>query len=184
MNTATALDDLQYEDVQVIGRNIYNQRGGGVACYFGASNYSADVEIKGCTFEDNYVRHSGGGVYMFMSGEDCAHSVHIQECEFVGNDATFGGGVQLSFDTSLSDLSNVLVNQAVVEDCVFSGNQATVGGGLSVVQINKQENLNSLTVQNCQFIDNGAQLGSAVSAQYIFTINFASLEKLIIIEDW
>ena len=184
-NRATALDTLQYDRVQVLSQTIYNQRGGGIAIYFGTANYSANIKIEGCSFEKNTARQAGGGLYMFLSGVDNAHSVSIQGCGLVGNQANFsGGGAQLSYNTSVSDGINVLITQTVVKDCFFNSNIANAGGGLSLVQINKRDNLNNFTIRNCDFVNNQAQLGSGLAFQYIFTVNFNSLEKLIVIEDW
>ena len=183
-NNSTATGENQHSVAEVLGQRIYNQRGGAIACYFGASNYSANVEIVECTFEGNYVRDSGGAVYMFLSGEDNGHSVKIRECDFTGNAAKLGGGAELTFDTSIGNLSDVLINQALIEDCMFKENRARDGGGFSHIQINKQENLNNLTIKNCSFMENEAPLGSALSLKYIFTVNYNMLERMVFIVDW
>ena len=183
-NNSTGAQGFQYDAAQVLGSRIYNQRGGGVACYFGASNYSADVEIKGCTFERNYVRDSGGSVYMFLSGQDNGHSVKIQECDMGNNTASVGGGVELTFDTVINSFSRVRLNHAIIENCNFCGNTGRYGGGYSLIQVNTRENLNNVTVRNCTFIDNKAPVGSAMYLQYVYTVNHASLKKMIFVEDW
>ena len=183
-NNSTAEEEFQYTVAQVLSRKIYNQRGGGIACYFGASNYSADVEIEDCNFEENYVRDSGGAVYMYLSGQNNGHSVKIQGCNFVGNSARLSGGAELTLNTTISNLSNVVINQVLVEDCSFVNNTARDGGGFGHVQVNKQENLNNLTIKNCDFAGNKAPLGSALSLKYIFTVNHALLERMISVEDW
>ena len=183
-NNSTASEEYLYDVAEVLRQRIYNQRGGAIACYFGTSNYSADVEIKHCNFEGNYVRDSGGAVYMFLSGQDNGHSVKIQKCTFTRNAAKLGGGAELTFDTSIGNSSDELVNKALIEDCSFAENMARDGGAFSHIQINKQENLNNLTIKNCSFIDNKAPLGSALSLKYIFTVNYNMLEKMIFIEDW
>ena len=183
-NNSTAVVELQFDPAQVLRTRIYNQRGGGVACYFGASNYSADVEIKGCTFEGNNVRDSGGGVYMFLSGQDNGHSVKIQECDFGNNTAMVGGGVELTFDTVVNVSSRIKLNHAVIENCNFSRNTGRYGGGYSLIQVNTRENLNNVTVKNCTFIDNKAPVGSALYLQYVYTVNRASLKKMIFVEEW
>ena len=183
-NNSTAAEGYQYDAAQVLGSRIYNQRGGGIACYFGASNYSADVEIKGCTFKGNYVRDSGGSVYMFLSGQDNGHSVKIQECYIGNNTAVVGGGVELTFDTVINVSSRVRLNNVIIENCDFSGNSGRYGGGYSLIQVNTRENLNNVTVRNCTFVENKAPVGSALYLQYVYTVNHASLKKMIFIEEW
>ena len=185
-NNSTAVEArYQYDAGQVLGQRIYNQRGGGVACYFGASNYSADVEINGCTFEGNHVRDSGGAVYMFLSGQDNGHSVKIQECDLGNNIASVGGGIELTFDTTIANnMSPVKLNHAIIENSNFIGNMGRYGGGYSLIQINTRENLNNVTIKNCTFIENMAPVGSALYLQYVYTVNRASLKKMIFVEDW
>ena len=184
-NNSTALEGFQYTAAQVLSRRIYNQRGGAIACYFGASNYSANIEISGCTFEGNYVRDSGGAVYMFLTGQDNGHSVTIRECDFTNNTAIVGGGVELTFDTFLANFSsNVVLNQVLIEDSNFTRNTGRYGGGYSHIQVNARENLNNLTIRKCTFIENTAPVGSAVYLQYVYTVNHALLKKMIFVEDW
>ena len=184
-NNSTAMEGFQYDAAQVLSRRIYNQRGGGVACYFGASNYSADVEIKGCTFERNYVRDSGGGVYMFLTGEDNGHSVKVRETNVISNTASVGGGLEFSFDTFLSNLSNPpILNHVLIEDSTFTKNVGRYGGGYSHIQINTRVNLNNLTFVNCTFVENTAPVGSALYLQYVFAVNHEFLKKMIFVQDW
>ena len=178
------MEEFQYDAARVLGQKIYNQRGGGIACYFGASNYSADVEINGCTFERNYVRDSGGAVYMFQSGQESGHLVKILECNFTSNAASVGGGVELTFNTSLVNPSNLMLNHAFIKNSHFINNTGRYGGGYSHIQVNTQENLNNLTIKNCTFIKNTAPVGSAVYLQYFYTVNNALLKKMTFIEDW
>ena len=184
-NNSTAAEEFQYDAAQVLSRRIYNQRGAAIACYLGSSNYSADIEINGCTFESNYVRDSGGAVYMFLTGQNNGHSVKFRQCDVVGNTASVGGGIELTFDTSLTNSSQELIlNHVLLEDCNFTRNIGRYGGGYSHIQINRRENLNNLTIRNCIFIENTAPVGSAIYLQYVFTVNHALLKKMIFVEDW
>ena len=183
-NNSTGAEGFQYDAAQVLSRRIYNQRGGGIACYFGASNYPADVEISGCTFERNSVRDSGGGVYMFLTGEDNRHSVKVRGCDIIGNNASVGGGLEFTFDTSLSNLSQPILNHVVIEDCNFIQNSGRYGGGYSHIQVNTRENLNNLTISNCSVVDNDAPVGSALYLQYLFSVSHEVLKKMIFVQDW
>ena len=183
-NNSTALEGFQYDAARVLSRRIYNQRGGGIACYFGASNYPADVEIRGCTFVNNSVRDSGGSVYMFLTGMDNGHSVKVRECDVIGNSASVGGGLEFTFDTVLSNASRPILNHAVIEGCNFTRNTGRYGGGYSHIQVNTQENLNNLTISNCTFVENIAPVGSALYLQYVFTVSHEVLKKMIFVQDW
>lgn len=184
-NNSTATEGFQYTAAQVLRRRIYNQRGGAVACYLGAPNYSANIEIQGCTFENNYVRDSGGAVYMFLTGQDNGHSVTIRGCDIVNNTASVGGGVELTFDTFLANLSsNVALNRVLIENCNFTKNIGRYGGGYSHIQVNTRVNMNNLTIRNCTFIKNSAPVGSAMYLQYVYTVNHALLRKMTFVEDW
>ena len=184
-NNSTAVEKrLQYNNGQVLGSRVYNQRGGGIACYFGASNYPADVEIRHCTFEGNYVRDSGGAVYMFLSGQDNGHIVKIQQCDFMSNAASEGGGIELTFATTVGASSPVRLTHAIVENATFIRNRGRYGGGCSLIQFNTRENLNNITVKNCIFIENVAPVGSALYLPFVYTVNRASFKKLVFVEDW
>ena len=183
-NNSTAAEGLQFDNGQVLGSRVYNQRGGGIACYFGTSNYPADVEIRYCTFEGNHVLDSGGAVYMFLSGQDNGHSVKIQQCHFTGNAANEGGGIELTFATTVNTSSPVRLTQAIVEDTTFIRNTGRYGGGCSLIQFNTHENLNNITVKNCTFIDNTSPVGSALYLPFVYTINRASFKNLTFVEDW
>ena len=184
-NNSTATEGFQYTAAQVLRQRIYNQRGGAVACYLGAPNYSANIKIQGCTFENNYVRDSGGAVYMFLTGQDNGHSVTIHGCDIVNNTASVGGGVELTFDTFLANLSsNIPLNHVLIENCNFTKNTGRYGGGYSHIQVNTRENMNNLTIRNCTFIKNSAPVGSAMYLQYVYTVNHALLRKMTFVEDW
>ena len=184
-NNSSAAEGFRYDPATVLTQRIYNQRGAGVACYLGASNYSADIEISSCTFDRNHVEDSGGAVYMFLTGQNNGHSVRIQQCKFFNNTARVGGGVELTFDTSFADVApQLLLNQVLFEDCNFTRNTGRYGGGYSHIQLNTQENLNNLTIKTCTFIENTAPVGSAAYLQYVFTVNHVLLKKMIFVEDW
>ena len=183
-NSAMGEEGFRSTVGHVLSQMFFRERGGAIACYIGSTNYSADIVISSCIFEKNYGQASGGAVYMYLSGEDNGHSVTFEGCCFIGNYGSVGGGVELTFDTFISGSSDLLINHALVKDCLFESNKGRDGAGLSQIQINKQENLNNLTIRNCSFVKNEAPLGSALYLKYVSTVNYASLEKMIFVQDW
>lgn len=180
-NTATAAGDFIYTVSEVIGQRLYNQRGGAIAMYMGALNYSAIVTVSNCTFEGNVARDSGGAVYMFLSGEDSAHQVTFAETRFIRNKARDGGGLETTFITADS-INNP--NEVTIEDCVFTGNIGNLGGGYKSIQLDSRGNLNRVNISNTIFTANIAPTGSALYLQSLFTVGPVPLEKRVFVEDW
>ena len=180
-NRAKADNLYQYNVLEVLRDKVYNQRGGGIAFYFGADNYNSHVEITGCTVTGNSAQDSGGGVYMFLGGSNSNHNVQINSSTFADNEALDGGGLEI---THANTYSQDNPNNITVTNCMFAMNRGTFGGGYKNIQLDSQTNLNKLLVTNSTFLDNTAVVGAAIYLQSVETVNVAPLLTRIYLNDW
>ena len=180
-NTANVTAGFNRTTGEVLATRMYNQRGGGIAFYFGTDGLSAEVDIDRCDFEGNVANSAGGGVYMYLTGEDNAHTVRITETNFTLNKAQDGGGLEITFDTSIS-VENP--NDIFVADCKFSRNKGNFGGGFKSIQLNSHGNQNKVTMVNCEFTENDAPVGSGIYFQSRFTIITVAMDTRIVLRDW
>ena len=180
-NRALSAKDFQLTVLEVLSRSIYNQRGGGMALYFGADNYSVVVNIEDCIFIGNEANDSGGGLYMFLNGEDNSHNVTIRSTNFTGNKALDGGGLEISHSNkeSLYQPNKVLVTQ-----CRFIANWGNFGGGFKNIQLYNLLNLNYLTIQDSLFEDNVANVGSGLYLQSVDAVKDNRRLKRITLKNW
>lgn len=179
-NSAYASGRYRFTVLEVLSTRVYNQRGGCMAFYFGASNYGGNVRIKNSQFIDCKAKDSGGGVYMFLGGTNSTHTVSISDTNFVGNCAQDGGGLEI---THSKDDSVDNPNMIQITRCKFEGNLGNFGGGFKNIQINDQANSNYLSVKDTVFENNTATVGAAIYLQAVATVLTATLNRQIILED-
>ncbi len=180
-NSASVIPEFNRSTGEVLATRIYNQRGGGVALYFGTAGLSADVSIDGCDFEENVADSAGGGVYMYLTGEGNAHAVNITDTNFMLNTAVDGGGLEISFDTAISVREP---NDIHIANCKFLRNKGNFGGGFKSIQLNSHGNQNKVKLVNCEFTENDAPVGSGIYFQSRFTIITVAMETRIVLRDW
>lgn len=180
-NNATASEAFQYDVSQVLSQQLYNQRGGSIAFYFGTPSYNATVDIFDSTVRDSFARDSGGGVYMFLAGDDNSHTINIRNTDFIGNEAKDGGGLEI---TQATPASLTMPNKVTVSNCNFVKNVGNFGGGFKSIQLDTHGNMNFVTVRNSSFSKNRAPVGSGLYLQSLYAIDTVKLEKRITVEDW
>jgi hypothetical protein len=89
------------------------------------------IEVRGCTFFENFTCASGGGIH-------CDGTGIVDRCVFVGNEARFDGGAALfSFQGEL-----------LVTNCLFNGNDRL--GMVSTIMAQ-----GVMHFVNCTFVSNG-----------------------------
>lgn len=180
-NTANATEDRRLTVLAVLSMRIYNQRGGGMAFYFGAESYNAAIRIEDSQFINNTAQDSGGGVYMFLDGPQSFHTVDIYNTNFTGNRAMDGGGLEITHSNPDSSQNPNLIS---VTKCNFDGNQGKFGGGYKNIQLNDVANSNHLYMRDCTFDGNEASVGAGIYLQSVVTIEKTTLLKRIVMEDW
>lgn len=180
-NKAKATERFVHTVSDVISKRVYNERGGAIAVYMGASNYSVDITVNDCTFEENYAQNSGGGIYMFLTGASNAHRVTITETRFIRDKARDGGGLEITF-SSPDSVSNP--NVVLIRNCNFTENTGTFGGGFKGIQLDTRGNLNKIDILNSTFSANKAPVGAALYLQSLFTLSPIPTEKRINVESW
>lgn len=180
-NTANATENNTLTVLSVLSNRTYNQRGGGMALYFGAMSYDAVVRVENSCFINNTAQDSGGGIYMFLSGNGSAHNVTIFNTDFIRNRAQDGGGLEITHSNVNSSLNPHSID---VTECMFEKNWGKFGGGFKNIQLNDHSNSNSLTVTDTDFCDNEADVGAGIYLQSVSTVERATLQKRIFIQDW
>lgn len=180
-NAARASGMYRFTVLEVLSRRVYNQRGGGLAFYFGTADYSSVITIEDCQFNDNDAEDSGGGIYMFLGGQNSIHNVSISSTSFARNTAQDGGGLEITHSNADS-ITNP--NSILVTDCTFDGNSGKFGGGYKNIQLDDQSNANHVLVRGTVFRNNKADVGAGVYLQAVVTVVKATLERRVIVEDW
>ncbi len=181
-NIASAAPQFKYPVLlEVLTTHIYNQRGGGMAFYFGASNYSGTITIQDTAIVNNTALDSGGGIYMYLGGTGSFQNITIDNTNFTGNEALDGGGLEI---THFNSMSYKQPNQVTLVDCSFSGNRGKFGGGYKNIQLHPTSNLNNLLVRDTLFVGNTAQGGAGIYLQSLETIDKVALFDRITLESW
>lgn len=180
-NAARASGKYRFTVLEVLSTRVYNQRGGGLAFYFGTDDYGGAVHIEDSQFINNTAEDSGGGVYMFLGGMGSVHNVSISNTVFTSNHAQDGGGLEITHSNADSVRNP---NSIMVTNCTFDGNWGNFGGGYKNIQLNDQSNSNHLLVKETVFRDNQANVGAGLYLQAVVTVVKATLERRVIVEDW
>lgn len=116
-NKALADDpQFQYSVSEVIGQRLYNQRGGAIACYFGAKSYSGQILVMDTLIEENQAKDSVGGVYMFLAGASNAHKVWFKNTMLLRNVGPDGGGLEITQSPDEALGSPFFIH---ISDCMF-----------------------------------------------------------------
>ena len=159
---------------------------GGIAAV--SSWSSTPVSIVGCTFEENEARFGGALEFENLNQvEPC-----VEDCTFINNHAyvgaaiNFNDGCKYEVVTDCDFINNTIVGPQgapttgsmgaaicagsrfadsvlVVTDSNFIGNKGDNSDGSSGGAIRLADKA-SATITNCEFVDNAARLGSAISA--------------------
>ena len=149
-----------------------SKRGGGMSLIFLQNSQEIYIKIENCCFKNN-AGSLGGGLFSQCSDYSTNCHLTVYNTEFYGNRATTssfadgeeraGGGVQLGFQI----LQEIPKNNSILFDSVnFTANTADNGGGASlfISSVNTNSGLlnNNITFQNCVFVNNSANGGSAL----------------------
>ncbi len=181
-NIASAVPQFNYSVLEVLTTHIYNQRGGGMAFYFGASNYSGTITIQDTAIVNNMASDSGGGIYMYLGGTCSFQNITIYNTRFIGNGAVKdGGGLEITHSNSMSYKQP---NQVTLVNCSFSGNHGEFGGGYKNIQLHPRSNFNNLLVRDTLFEENTAQGGAGIYLQSFEMIDKVVLPNRITLESW
>jgi predicted outer membrane repeat protein len=180
-NLATASGEFLFTVTEVLSSRVYNQRGGGLAFYFGTNNYSGVINIQDSRFTGNKARDSGGGIYAFLGGPYSAHNISISNTSFVRNSAQDGGGLEITHSNNNSIANPNFIR---VTNCKFDGNSGKFGGGYKNIQLDGQTNANHLVVTGTVFKDNVADVGAGIYLQAVVTIIRFTLQRRVTMEDW
>ena len=120
--------------------------GGAVRLYASTGN----VNITGCTFQNNSAGAGGGGAVVF---DGLPGDVRITDCTFLSNSVGYSGGA-VKFDGSTGDVS--------ITDCTFQNNSVGGYGGGAVMLDGSTGNV---SITDCTFLSNsvGGDGGGALT---------------------
>ena len=148
---------------QALNNHFYFGRGGGLGIFLDEFFVDISVDIRQCSFSDNFAESFGGGLYIYIDGNNTRHKFTVSDSNFTGNcarNSSFGGGLQVAL---LIRNAQSQPSQLDFIGCRFIGNLASFGGGLSVVQVYSQGSGNKISLRDSHFERNGASnVGSAV----------------------
>ena len=145
-----------------LNQNQFIGRGGGMAVYINAVNSSVIVNVRNCTFENNYAEFSGGGLYLYTGGRSSNHTVLVEDTNFTNNSvAAAGGAVQMALLVQNRDVSGSQYNYT---NCSFISNSADYGGAVSAIQTYVFGKGNIVNMKGCNFEENlSYEKGSAIT---------------------
>ena len=151
-------------------------QGGGISIVIERGIRNVHFSFMNCKYITNNA-FFGGGFFASISGSSPLVtnnvSIAIRDSYFEGNGcdydkkAAFGGGADLSFDTSSakSTSGKIIDSHYLVKNVTFVNNCAIVGGG--VYYFSDPETVpssnNSIVFDTCTLQDNQAHLGSAIA---------------------
>ena len=148
-----------------INQNQFTGRGGGMGVYINTiNNSSVTVNVRNCSFKNNYAEFFGGGLYVYLSGGNLSrnHSISVEDTHFVNNSAVAtGGAIHMALLIQNLDFPG---SQISYTNCTFISNMADYGGAMSAIQAYMFGRGNVVDVKNCNFVENSAsRRGSAIS---------------------
>ena len=124
------------------------------------SAFSSDEcdAVNAVLYSKNYIQR-GGGIAFYIAARGLSTTIAIKRCQIANNTAeNSGGGVYINLSGTTRAYSNISF-----EDCNFTGNCAVDGGGLQLSLDTPDSILypNLVSLQNCNFDSNFADLGAA-----------------------
>ena len=144
--------------------------GGGMSLLLWNTSYNC-INITGTNFTSNEAPMAAGLKINVTKGN--GNKIQVTHCNFSYNNASIGGGgsdVGLSdtiegesrIHSSLKNIENK--NKIVLSQSVFYDNSALFGGGLAMYASSSENSFeNTVIVDNCTFLRNKADGGSAVN---------------------
>ena len=130
----------------------------------------------------------GGGLLIYFKGEATNHSITLSNCHFHHNHALWGGGMLVEFD------DNSIANNVTIESSIFSYNHCFfekkygTGGGVRIASMEQHKEQSPLGMRNhvvffnCEFNNNVAFNGGALSIQALLQPNLASSNQVTAVE--
>ncbi|MBO0936181.1 hypothetical protein J2I47_06450 [Fibrella sp. HMF5335] len=137
-------------------RAPYDYSSSGAGLYIESGRNALSIFINNCRFVDNNIEGSlvGGGAIGAITKNNSQSTIRIRGSYFATNSAESGGAF-----ASVTQSGSAKIN---LDECLFSDNSATYGGAVYVDP--GSDLLDSLTINNCQFLSNKATiLGGAIS---------------------
>ena len=136
-------------------------QGGGIHITVKGTATDNAIDILNCSFHNNSAQY-GGGIDAVIQDYSRGNNISISGCTFTNNSATYrsGGGMNLGYTSSRSPKHNTIR----VENTRFIGNSAGRGGAVTFFSSRvRTEATNRLEFSGCEFTENSASIGAAVS---------------------
>ena len=154
-----------------LNQNRFISRGGGMGVYINTVNSSVTVNLRACSFNNNFAELFGGGLYLYTGGSSSNHSILVEDTDFIDNSvAAAGGAVQMALLIQNSDVPGSQFNYT---NCSFVSNSADYGGAVSAIQTYVFGQGNIVNIKKCNFDENFAnEKGSAITfASFLYPEN-------------
>ena len=130
----------------------------------------------------------GGGLLIYFKGNATNHSITLSNCTFHHNHALWGGGMLVEFD------DNSIANNVTIESSIFSHNHCFLkteygtGGGVRIASMEQHKEQSPLGMRNhvvffnCEFNNNAAFNGGAMSIQALLQPNLMTKDQVTTVE--
>lgn len=159
-NSADPPPDLFLSTTNLIERQIFSGRGGGMAMPVNVT-CPVNVVLNNSLFVGNFARNYGGGLYCFISGTVGNQTYMFGNNTFSDNKAVIGSGA-LNFG-NFGNTAPFSILHSTFYKCRFERNEAQTGGCLHMFPSYPGFSGNFITVKESQFINNtSSEIGGAL----------------------
>ena len=118
-------EELQLSTNDVLSRNTYTGRGGGLGMAIRAPGTIVLSVVKDCVFQYNVVQTWGGGAYIIFGGESNS-TIILNGNQFIENESKYGaGGIFIAFHNGGNKKR---FSRFYILNCAFIRNVAKMGG--------------------------------------------------------
>ena len=163
--TNNQLTRFLFDNCSFINNSNANQNGGGCGFIVSNGNSNVDLEYINCLFEKNHVESTagiGGALQFGYQSQYSNLNVHFNFCNFTENQANSSGGA-IAFQ---------IQNDIAITNCYFMKNTAGDSGGALYISPDESGRISgSVTLENCEFIENEANNFSALFIPTALSMN-------------
>ena len=150
-NRAIAPPSLFLSTTDILAKNIFSGRGGGLSMPINAV-WPLNITINNSVFVNNFAENYGGGLYCHIMGNVGNQTYLFENSVFIKNRALVGSGA-INFGNYGHTLPSSTLHSTIY-NCTFENNSAQKGGCLHVVPSFPGFSGNFIKIRKCLFCNN------------------------------
>ena len=158
-NKAIAPFSLYLSTTDILAKNIFSGRGGGLSMPINAL-WPLNIVVSNSMFVNNFAENYGGGLYCHIMGNVSNQTYVFQNNIFMKNRALVGSGA-INFGNYGDTIPSTTLN-CTMYNCTFENNSAQKGGCLHIVPSYPGFSGNFIRIEKCLFRNNTSTQYGAV----------------------